>query len=399
MKNIQQYHSKFNRLDKGLFEITRKVSTLQFLLGFIFPLIPMGIIIANHHFLIEIIIKGIKPTKFNIEGFTIFMDYQFGNSTITNYSINILANVVLLYVAIALAVRNIFFKNQKQIIKLDNQQKRVYVSINGQSFIIPFSEFSHFNLFVDTEMSGNEGGSPVKIYFVYMHKKDGEIYELLKTNNPKRAENVLEMLNTEIDFNVDENHKETFYSLNNLQKFSFKNPLVWQNKVKWYFWTNCVGFLIIVYYLLSLIISIGKDEINIFLIVVGLLIVPIGLYIVYLLSKKSIQQLQNSFELKIDSDKIVFSRIRKSNGQKIIINEIPLNEILLVRQMGINADYFVGNFAIAILSKKDEAVLQKESEVFTKKFNHSIGFIFENEDYVKSVALENYIQQKCNVHI
>jgi len=327
------------------------------------------------------------------------MDYQIGNSTITNYSINILANAVLLYVAIALAVRNIFFKNHKQIIKLDNQQKRVYVTINGQSFIIPFSEFSHFNLFIDTEMSGNEGGSPVKIYFVYMHKKDGEIYELLKTNNPKRAENVLEMLNTEIDFNVDENHKETFYSLNNLQNFSFKNPLIWQNKVKWYFWTNCLVFTIIVYYLLSLIISMGKDEINIFLIVVGLLIVPIGLYIVYLLGKKSIQQLQYSFELKIDSDKIVFSRIRKSNGQKIIINEIPINEILLVRQMEINADYFVGNIAIAILSKKDEAVLQKQSEVFTKKFSHSIGFIFENEDYIKSVALENYIQQNCNVHI
>lgn len=62
--------------------------------------------------------------------------------------------------------------------------------------------------------------------------------------------------------------------------------------------------------------------------------------------------------------------------------------------MPINNGTYIGNIAIDIISKKDEKVLENEKDTFTKKFANSIGFQAEDDDYIESVLVENYIESK-----
>ncbi|MFZ9848319.1 MAG: hypothetical protein ACO3EE_09255 [Flavobacteriales bacterium] len=73
---------------------------------------------------------------------------------------------------------------------------------------------------------------------------------------------------------------------------------------------------------------------------------------------------------------------------------IKHSQICSQEQMPINNGTYIGNIAIDIISKKDEKVLENEKDTFTKKFANSIGFQAEDDDYIESVLVENYIESK-----
>ena len=119
-----------------------------------------------------------------------------------------------------------------------------------------------------------------------------------------------------------------------------------------------------------------------------------GVYLVAILSARAIKHVFLYNEIAVENDGIALYRISKLNNAKKLMNKIPFDEILTIRQMPINNGNYIGNFGIAIISKKDANVLEKEQDTFTKKFINSIGFQLEDDDYTESVLVEKYIEAK-----
>lgn len=398
MKNEFELSNEFEVLSDGSFQFKRKVSFIQFIGGFIFVGIPIvALLIMHKETFKDLLFAEITSFEWQFNWAKLRLSYQFENHNIST-EINLITVFILIYISAALFYRNILFiitKNHK--ITIDKPNKIVQFEFYKKSFAVPFAELSHFKIKIDTEMSNIKGRGIIKVYVVCLAKKDGEEYELMRyKKNKEKAEKFLEYIQSEFTF---EGH-----STGTAQNAPFKtalnssnNGLVWSRKIRWYFYTNCLVYSLLATQLFIFSfnnISEARDVSLIFFLIVLLGFLTFGLYLVIILLVRAIKHQLNYNELIIDKEGVALYRNSKLNDAKKLINKIPFDEILTIRQMPINNSNYIGNIGIAIISKKDEDVLKKEQDTFTKKFTNSIGFQLAEDDYTESVLVENFIESK-----
>lgn len=397
MKNIYNLSNKFRIVKDGVFEFTYKVSLLQFIFGFFLAFIPLLIaFLVVFSFLSNLFSEiPLVCLSFNLWE----LNYEFSSANRQMYgSINVLILLSLLYVFIALLIRNLRLYNTKNYtVLLDKNRKVIEFSFLRKSVSIHFSELSHFKIKKETgDFSGN---AKTTIYKLIIVKKDlGEIELFQLQNNEERVQQVMELLKTELQFG--EGEKVVFQNSKLVERFSnsLNNKLRFHKSVSWYFWFNMITALIILFYLTikiflpmifgnSDIISVGVP------LVMYVLIVAVFLLISVYQVKVSINRLRFKYELDFTNESVDLIKILK-NKQRKLVKRVLYSDILLVRQMPINTNLFTSNFAIAIISKQDEGTLMNSLDCFTSKFSSSIGFHLDKEDYADSVAVENYIETK-----
>jgi len=398
MKNEFELSNEFEVLSDGSFQFKRKVSLIQFLGGFIFAGIPIfALLLVRRKLLWDFLFREAGSFDWQLKYDTLQLKYAYENHKVIE-EINLTLVFILVYISTAIFYRNILFKITKNHkITLDKLNKIVHFEFYKKSFAIPFAELSHFKIRIEKEMSGARGRPLVKVYVVCLAKKDGEEYELMRYRKRKEsADKFLEYIKSEFTFESSTS-STTYDSPSKTPVNSTNNGFVWSRKVRWYFWTNCLVYLLITFYFVDFAIKYMADtkhfsELIFFLFIMGLNF--FGVYLVAILSARAIKHVFLYNEIAVEDDGIALYRISKVNNAKKLMNKIPFDEILTIRQMPINNGNYIGNVGIAIISKKDAHVLEKEQDTFTKKFINSIGFQLEDDDYAESVLVEKYIETK-----
>lgn len=400
MKNIYSLTNRFSVLKEGVYHFRYYQSNLQFIASFIFPIIFFVVAYFFSESFVKHLLNDIPFKTWSINLYSI--DYYIENNHgYTTGSFNYIFPFCIFYLGVAILFRIIMFRNKKNYtLTFNKPQQLLNIKTIQKSINIPLAQFSYFDIAIENEWNS---GKKSTIYILQLHKKDFGKYELFRTNNKARVNEIFDQLSSDLKFDEFENLTPENNKIKTI--FLDRNPdkIKFHQKVKWYFWSNwtVVATILIsinVYFLNDLNFDFKNLDgvtkgVVIYHILLYLVISGLIIWVMYYVFKVSVNKARFKYELLFNSDGIEFYKISKSLGKEMMQKTL-YTDILHVLQMPIKTDLFSSNAALGIISKQDEDNFKKTSDCFTSKLTHSIGFHLDQEDFIDAIAVEYFIEKK-----
>jgi len=384
MKNIETFTSKLTRKGNGVVEFTRYISMVQFLAGFIFVLIPLGIVFglcldfftSNHGEVMKVV-----GTDFYWDRILIHLKSEHGARAINFYFI---AVFFCLYISLGLGYRNIsMYLKDKLTVKIDKNKAQVEIQSKGESFTLPFSEFNKFKIDV---YQYTHNSRRYTVYRLLLVKHDGYYWELFKSHDKQEVDHYFNEFSAEFNFDS--------YKVS-LNKSALNHPLlVSKGACKVLEMKSFPSFGLVTNTLLFayvLIKGISLTEHFSFELIVPMVFFALAFYILYLFWSKTYKKFLYTFEFSFDTSFFYLHKINRFSKFKQEIRKIAFESVDRLVIAPVQTNFFLANEGIAVIGKEDVASYESKKVVY-EEMKNSIGIGFKNKGDAQLFDFEKFLQ-------